>query len=654
MGSLASVSSTVSETAGPLATSDLERVAIVAPVATSPDIVPRLLGSAAACIAQHGYSESARYVAMFAQSRTPVAFVGLPIDVAGTVSRVDTTENTGSSTVTVTAGSDGVLAEHYGRVIVDRGGTVGTDMIRLRVSLDGGRTYRTVRVGTASSYSPPDVNVTIGFGAGTLVAGDVIATWAGSSPRASTADIDAARVALAEGPAARTVIVVGDLQSEAEGLAVLASAQAYYDENGRGAEWRASVRDRAPLAALSRTSVRMTGSPTLTFAEVGASGDTITRSSGSWIADGFQVGDLITVAGSASNNVSGKIASLSATVITLGTTDLANEGPVSNCTVIGEPSLTFANSGDTITRNRGSWLEDGFAVGDSVTVDGSASNDATTAVSAVSALVLTIAGGVAADEVAGVTDVTITAGQTLAAWMADVDAEFEAAIGTPTDGAYRFNLSAGRGWDVSPLDGYQVRIPAGITAALRSYRNDIHITAWRPDQGSVGVSLLDASGEAREEFDDFRDGGAGSAAGFTTFRTYPGLAGVYLSQDLTRCAEGYLLSHAHHARVVNLAVNTIDVTTLLFLGRTPNLKDDGTIEDDDRVALENEANAALRLQLLGNAKGQGRRASSAKWTAAVDDVLNVDGATLNGVLSLNLNGTIFHVNTRVSVRSGGL
>jgi hypothetical protein len=78
---------------------------------------------------------------------------------------------------------------------------------------------------------------------------------------------------------------------------------------------------------------RMTGSPTLTFAEVGATGDTLTRSSGSWIEDGFEVGQYITVEGSALNNVTGPIASLTATVITFGSTDLANEGPVSGCAV---------------------------------------------------------------------------------------------------------------------------------------------------------------------------------------------------------------------------------------------------------------------------------------------------------------------------------
>ena len=43
----------------------------------------------------------------------------------------------------------------------------------------------------------------------------------------------------------------------------------------------------------------------MTFAEVGATGDTITRATGSFITDGFVAGDTIRVTGSSSNNVTG-------------------------------------------------------------------------------------------------------------------------------------------------------------------------------------------------------------------------------------------------------------------------------------------------------------------------------------------------------------
>lgn len=68
---------------------------------------------------------------------------------------------------------------------------------------------------------------------------------------------------------------------------------------------------------------------TCTFAEVGATGDTITRSSGSWITDGFVVGDYITVTSTTSNNITdAKVVGVTATVLTLDTVDLTPEGPV--------------------------------------------------------------------------------------------------------------------------------------------------------------------------------------------------------------------------------------------------------------------------------------------------------------------------------------
>ncbi len=78
----------------------------------------------------------------------------------------------------------------------------------------------------------------------------------------------------------------------------------------------------------------MAGSPALTFANNGATGDTITRDAGSWIDDGFTVGMPVRVAGSVSNNVTtDALVTVTALVLTLGSTALTDEGPVSGCTV---------------------------------------------------------------------------------------------------------------------------------------------------------------------------------------------------------------------------------------------------------------------------------------------------------------------------------
>lgn len=74
--------------------------------------------------------------------------------------------------------------------------------------------------------------------------------------------------------------------------------------------------------------VHMSGNPAVTFTDSGTA-DTITRSTGSWITDGFTNGDHISVKFSASNNNELVIATVTATVLTLvNTSPLVNEGPV--------------------------------------------------------------------------------------------------------------------------------------------------------------------------------------------------------------------------------------------------------------------------------------------------------------------------------------
>lgn len=77
-----------------------------------------------------------------------------------------------------------------------------------------------------------------------------------------------------------------------------------------------------------------TGSVSVTFAVAsGGNGPTITRASGSWITDGFVVGDNITITGTASNNTTGTIGVLTATVMTLVTTDTLVAETTTSCVI---------------------------------------------------------------------------------------------------------------------------------------------------------------------------------------------------------------------------------------------------------------------------------------------------------------------------------
>jgi hypothetical protein len=640
----------------------LDICCVIAPVAVNADIIPRLYSSVDALYAQHGYSEGLEYCSLhFDGSGKSVYFVGVPITTLGAISRTNASGNTGTSVASIAAGVNGTLTEHGGKLSVNQGGTVGTDQIVLDLSLDDGFSKKPIRFGTGTTYTDPYAGFTITLGAGTLIANDVILTWQASGPRASTTDIGLARVALAEGQQAfRTIVLCGDLQDSTEAQAVLDQVNAYETSNKRFTLLRASVKDRLPQAAMSKTIARMTGTPTLSFAEVGASGDTITRSAGSWISDGFAVGDAITVTGSVSNNVSSAIiASLTATVLTLGAAagdDLVNEAAAAGCSVIGSPSLTFAEvgaSGDTITRSRGSWLTDGFRAGDIITVTGTTGNNLTAGVVAsATATVLTLAGGGGDDlaaEVIGSRLVTLTAGQTKAAWAAATVAAFQS-----IDSAPRISLAFGRARKASPFTGWNFRRSANWAASIREYQHDIHIAPWRKNDGTLGWSLQGLD-KKLAEWDDRVDGGIGCANRFTTFTTWGnGPVGTFIALSLTRAEDSSLRVMTHNMNVVNLVqALTQTATEDALIGVTLDLNDDGTATEADLAAIATRVNASYELDVTVNKQNEGKRASSCRWIPNTTDILNIPEATVTGVTLLQLGGTVLRVNTSVAIQSGG-
>ncbi len=632
----------------------VDTICILAPCATAADVTPRLFGTAQAIFDKHGYSEGVEYAALHAQlTGKNFIFVALPIVTAGVIGRENKSGNTGSCVTTVTAGGSGVLAEHSGGIRVKTGGTIGTSQIVLEFTFDGQRTCTPFRLGTGNSYTDPYFGFSVAFGAGTLVAGDLIHTWEGTAPRSDAAGWAAARAALAQGQRDfRNAILCGELQNSTEANAFLGEWNAYETANKRFKFARAAIPDRLPLATMSKLAWTMAPGTTLTFAEVGGTGDTITRSTGSWITDGAAVGDTIVITGTAGNNITAVIASLTATVITLGAEDLAAE-VTAVASVKGYPTLTFAEvggTGDTITRNRGSWLADGFRVGDKIAVTGTVSNNitATQGLTAVTALVLTLNSDDLAAEVIRTQSVTITAGQTKAEWMAASDAAFAAVNGA------RLSLSAGRGRITSafhPAKPY-MRRPAGWFASFRHFAHDLHIAPWRKEDGQVPADLLDTNGML-VEWDDCVDGEAGCAARFTTLRSYENDTGAFIALDLTRAADGSLLCYTQNAAVVNLACQIVQRSTEnAAIGKELILNDDGTATAESLSQLEMRVNADLEAALL-TSRGEGPRASLAVWSANKDTIFNVPEPVLLGVTDLNLNGYVHSVDNAVRLRSNG-
>ena len=162
--------------------------------------------------------------------------------------------------------------------------------------------------------------------------------------------------------------------------------------------------------------ITVVGNPELTFTasnsqQIGS--HLLERSAGSWVDDGFRVGQWITVTGSPGNNDSYLITGISTFERELSLASRVrrtDDGPRTGILVTAEPQLlgvaqitgqgrdifedgklTFADANsDTITRTAGSWITDGFAVGQRILVSGSALNDGAYTIAARTATVLTL------------------------------------------------------------------------------------------------------------------------------------------------------------------------------------------------------------------------------------------------------------------------
>ncbi len=637
----------------------VDLLAVWAPVASNADGVPRLYASTTALIDAHKYCEAAEYAALhFDEVKAPLLFIPLPIETAGSIGRV-ASSHTGSSAVTVAAGADGVLATGDGVLRAKNSGTVGTDQIILELSMDRGITFKTILLGTATSFVVPDYGDVVSFTVGTLVAGETILSWHDTPPRpGATGQATAIAKMREQLLLTRKWLAIDEVAANAEADAWLALANGYETNDERFNGVKVQVRDRLPPATMSQVQRRMTGSPTITFADVGAGNDTVTRGSGSFVSDSFTNGDTVRITGAVAsagaNNVTG-VVTVAASVLTFPSASIAltAEGPISGVSITAEMTLTFGDNGaspDTITRNSGSWLDDGFRVGDSITITGTASNNVTKTITALTATVLSVATGSFAAEVIGSYGVAIATGESDAAWVADIDAEF-----ADIDGEPRINLGAGRLTKRSPITGYAVRRPVQWADCIRAFQHDVRTATWRKKNGPLsGWGMVDADGVKYEH--DERIAQNLLPARFTCARTYSnGPRGAFIAKSLTRAGANSILSLDHNADCANVMQTVVQAVTETWIGETMQLQPANEL--GQRFAteaslndLEQAVNDEVAKNMLTNIGGEGPRASVARWAARRDDDLGVPDATIHGVGTLELNGTIVHVSTSIGVK----
>lgn len=609
-------------------------VCLFAPVASNADHKPRAYGNTDTMTQEHGFGDHVEYAALhFARTRGRVLLCPLPIAEPGVISREDTTGNSDSSSTTLSEDADGILSEHDGILRVAAGGTIGTDQIFLDVSLDRGMSFRRVRLGTANSLHF-DQGFTLSFGAGDLTAGETIHRWHGSAPKSDATGWAAAFNELEkELYQFRSVLLIGDADPTETGQ-FLTLVNAYAVEVDRYVYGRVNATDRSPFAQMSSTVSRMAPGTALTF---DGTTDAVTRSTGSWLAEGYRVGDYVTVAGTASNNGTFLVTALTATVMTFEADDLTNE-TIGTATVTGRMGLEFDATADTITRSRGSWIADGFVTDTIATVTGTASNNVSLEIEGVTATVLSLANGLANEDVSSAA-VSVSSGQTMAAWAA---ATVDAYAGI--DAEFRIDIGMGRYPTASPVTNWLKRMPAAWLASAREYSLPEHVATWRKGDGAVAIDES-RNPAFQEEYDD-RIFNLGNTNRFTTLRTWAnGPRGVFICTSRTRGLAGTQLSQTHQVAVFNKCLRIVQQVTESFIGRNVELDEVGRATAGERDSLESEVASALDSQVMVDVRGEGRQASSVKWTMSEDDALNTPEATVTGFFEINFNGTIFAVDT---------
>ena len=567
-------------------------------------------------------------------NKLPYLFVPVATAVAAAVDHVDTSGVTGTSTVTFTGTP---LDEEDIAVKVVDGGTVGTAGITIRVSRDGGRVWsRIIRLGTATTYAIPRSGMTWNASSGTLVADDVAYCYV-NGPLWDAAGLTAARQLLAaQSVIPRLIVLCGEVDGDNTDLQdVVDTINAHETTDGRYCRILAAGRRRYRDANLQKTRGRMTGAPSdVDFDSVG---HTITRNTGSWVTDGFVIGQSVVVAGSTSNNgTAGVLTNVSATVLTFAS-GIVSESNVNGAgltiTSTGPGDIDFAASGFTITRNIGSWVTDGFKVGMSVSIDGTSSNDGDNVgtVTAVTATVLTLDAGVANEANLSALGVTITGEELAATWR---EAVADLAGNTPSTEivAPRVLFSGGCAYRKSPLDSYRRWRPASWAIGIRTMAYSIHVSAADVGRGALEGWRIHNDDGILEEHDERVSAGllARRLACLTTNDDY---SGVFVALPLTLDEDNAILSRLPTALVGDLVCRIAKREGTRRLNSYVPTKRDGTIQEAAAQKIEGYILGQIKSGVMVDS-GDGPSASS------------IDSVTIDRSVNILTPGTLVPVEVK--------
>ena len=205
---------------------------------------------------------------------------------------------------------------------------------------------------------------------------------------------------------------------------------------------------RTAFAAAERDDLAYMGPSVAVTVNFTGGSNTITRSSGSWVADGFVTGMHLEISGSSFNDTAGgelyKVANVTSSTLTLTSEAGLNSETSAAVTIFPEvltPSVTtvvdFSAAGNTITRIAGSWIDDGFSSVDKIRVTGVSDNASGPGlyydVASVTATTLTLTGASFIDETGANVTVTPELAKIIINQREDVDVETAGEVNVTSD-----------------------------------------------------------------------------------------------------------------------------------------------------------------------------------------------------------------------------
>lgn len=319
----------------------------------------------------------------------------------------------------------------------------------------------------------------------------------------------------------------------------------------------------------------------------------------------------------------------------------------------GDPTDVDFAADDTITRNTGSWVTDGFKVGMTITIDGTASNDGDHVVTVVTALVMTVASSPGLALEANVTgaDISITGVEAKATHVAALDLLVNGATPTAAKQIHKVGVRLGYARRKSPLYSHRKRRPMVWAETCRMMAHSPHVSAGKVELGPLeGWDINDENGNL-VEFDQRVDGGALEAR-IGCLMTHDDLAGAYVALPLTLDTDDGALSRVPTVLVGQLGCRVAKREMTLKIGAELSLKSDGTITEASAQRIEEYVKGRLEAALL-SAGPEGPLANSVAVAISRDTDMRTPGTQLPYTVTIDGYAYLERTAGTVRMQPGG-